>query len=326
MEQLIVALRAVAEPTRLRILAVLARGERTVSELTQILGQSQPRVSRHLKLLVDAGLLERHPEGAWVFYRSCDRGVTGELRRTVLALLPAEDAQHRGDLERLEAIRGRHAEEAASWFQRHAEQWDRLREMHVGEAEVEVAVRSALDGFEADLHVDLGTGTGRMLELLATQARAAVGIDFSREMLRVARTRLERAQFAHCQVRHGDIQRLPLADGCADLVTIHHVLHFLDEPAAALREAARLLRRDGRLIIVDFAPHHLESLRSEFAHRRLGFADAEMRQWLQGCGLAAIQVQHLRDRGRPDALTVSVWSAVQQRAHDTDTTPRLAVA
>ncbi len=314
MDALLPALRAAGEPTRLRILALLAQNELTVSELTRILGQSQPRVSRHLRLLTDARLLVRFQEGAWVFYRLAERGTGADLARALLRLLPESDVELGRDRERLDAIRQEHAQAASAYFSRMADRWDQVRSLYVPESEVEAAMLEAVDDGPIDDFMDLGTGTGRILQVFGQRFRHGLGIDSSREMLAVARARLEHAAMHHCQVRLGDIRQLNLPDGSMDVVTIHHVLHFLDDPAVAVREAGRMLRPNAVLLIVDFAPHSLEFLRSDHAHRRLGFGESEVAGWCESAGLVDITVRHLTaNRGRDTrSLTVSIWRAVQR--------------
>ncbi len=315
MEQLLAGLRAAAESTRLRILAVLSRTDLTVTELTQVLGQSQPRVSRHLKLLCDAGLLNRFQEGTWVFYRLADEGPGADLAQAVLARLPGEDTNLIRDLERLDAVRRTRAEAAAQYFKENAAHWDRIRSLYVPETEVERAMIKAIRDLEVNDLLDIGTGTGRILQVFADRVRRGLGIDLSREMLAVARANLEKRNLRHCHVRQGDIYNLTVPQGSMDVVTIHHVLHFLDDPAAAIREAARTLRPGGRLLIVDFAPHQLEFLRSEYAHRRLGFADDEVAGWCEAAGLEELRVAHLKAKGKKakDKLTVTLWTATQNK-------------
>ena len=305
MEAVLTGLRAAAEPTRLRLLALLAQGDLTVSEITHILGQSQPRVSRHLKLMCDAGLLDRFPEGAWVFYRLAGRGAGADLARALLALLPDDDASLALDRQRLDAVRATRGEKAAAYFSDNASRWDEIRSLHVDEGVVEAALVAALSGRPLRDLVDLGTGTGRVLELLGPKVESAIGIDLSREMLSVARANLDQAGLRHCMVRQGDITQLPLAPASADAVTIHQVLHYAAEPAAVVAEAARLLRPGGLLVAVDFAPHALEALRESHAHRRLGFADAEVAGWFAAAGLIPDGAHHLP--GKP--LTVVLWRA-----------------
>ncbi len=310
MDAVLAGLRAAAEPTRLRMLALLAEGELTVSELTQILGQSQPRVSRHLKLMVEAGLLDRFPEGAWAFYRLAGQGRAAGLARALLAQLPAEDARLAADRFRLDEVRAARAARAAAYFRDNATHWDEIRSLHVDEGEVEAALVAAVTGGRRgepaiDDLVDMGTGTGRVLELLGPHARRAVGIDLSCEMLAVARANLDRAGLAHCMVRQGDITQLPLPPASADAVTIHQVLHYAPDPARVVAEAARVLRPGGSLVVVDFAPHQLEALRDQHAHRRLGFAESEVAGWFAAAGLEAGPVRTLPGK----QLTVVLWQA-----------------
>ncbi|MBI4515065.1 MAG: metalloregulator ArsR/SmtB family transcription factor [Deltaproteobacteria bacterium] len=313
MDALLAGLKAAAEPTRLRLLALLARGELTVSELTRVLHQSQPRVSRHLKLLCDAGLLDRFPEGSWVFYRLAEEGESAYLTRTLLGLLPADDPKIARDLAQLDKVRHERSARAAAYFRDNAACWDRIRGLYVGEAAVERAMLEAAGSGELGELVDLGTGTGRVLEVFAARVRRGIGIDQSHEMLTIARAKLDARGITNCQVRSGSVYNAPLPSASADLVTIHHVLHFLDNPAAALKEAARLLRPGGRLLLVDFAPHNLEFLRTEHAHRRLGFADQQMTRWCKAAGLGGLSVRHLEAAGSHghDTLTVSLWTATR---------------
>lgn len=317
-EQLLAALRAVAEPSRLRLLFIISHGEFNVTELTQILGQSQPRVSRHLKLLADAGLIERHREGSWVLFRMADddqdeRDVASVLSRLIAGLLPPDDAVLARDLVRLETIRSDRAAVAADFFRANAGDWDRIRSLHVAEHLVEDEMRCVLGEDPVDNFLDVGTGTGRILELFGPLIRQGTGIDMSREMLAIARARLDAANLKHCQIRHGDIYHLPHATGSMDVVTIHQVLHFLDEPERALSEAARVLRPGGRLMVVDFAPHELEFLRETQAHRRLGIAQSQFSSWCDHVGLDLVATRILPPPGdNQQGLTVTIWLA---RAH-----------
>jgi ArsR family transcriptional regulator len=310
LDHLLAGLRAAAEPTRLRLLALCARAELTVSDLTQVLGQSQPRVSRHLKLLCDAGLLDRFREGAWAFYRLAQRGPGGDLARRLLDMIPADDPALALDLVRLESVKASRATVAAQYFGENAGSWDRIRAMHVDEAEVEAALLRAFENARIDDLLDIGTGTGRVLELMAPRIERGLGVDQSREMLGVARANLQRAGFNHCSVRQADLFQLPLPADSFDAVTIHQVLHYLDDPSVAVREAARVLRPGGQMVIVDFAPHQMEELRERHAHRRLGFRDSEVRGWMAAAGLSPGADQHLP--GQP--LTVALWRAVRPGA------------
>ena len=307
----VAALKAMAEPTRLRLLVLLAAGELSVKDLTGILGQSQPRISRHLKLLAEAGLVERAPEGSWVYFRLAEGGQGGTLARLVLEAVDRADPVLMRDRRRAEALREERERAAQAYFQAHAGEWDSIRALHVAEAEVEAAVAAALGPGPFGLLVDLGTGTGRMLELLRERYRRGVGIDLSPAMLAYARAKLERTDLRHAQVRQGDIYHLPLADQAADAAVMHQVLHFLSDPQRAVREAARVLAPGGRLLIVDFAPHELEYLREQYAHERLGLAGPQVEQWLADGGLQIIERRDLvPDGASPDAkLTVSVWVA-----------------
>ncbi len=311
-DALLTALRAAGEGTRLRILALLHQAELSVKDLTAILGQSQPRISRHLKLLADAGLIDRYPEGAWVFYRLTEADPGRRLAEELLSAADSDDAVLARDRERLGQIKEEHAEAARRYFAANADAWDTIRALHVAEDAVEAAVRDAIGERQFDSLLDLGTGTGRMLELLHPLYSRAVGIDASPSMLAVARANLDRAGIANVQVRLGDIYNLPLGRDSFDVVTVHQVLHFLDDPERALAEAARVLRPGGRLLIVDFAPHKLEFLREDYAHRRLGFARDQVAQWIGAPGLALDRVVDLPGSDA-DQLKVTLWLAHDQR-------------
>ena len=304
-DPLLDALRAAGEPTRLRLLALLREGELTVGEIAEVLSQSQPRVSRHLKLLADAGLIERLPEGSWVFYRLVHGAGAGRLLDALLELLPANEARLEGDRHRLGAIRARRTKQAADYFRATARRWDKLSALYIDEGEIERVLLDLLGRGEVDDLLDIGTGTGRVLALLGPKIARGVGIDNSSAMLAIARTKLVEAGLRNCHVRHGDMYDLPWPARSFDAVTIHHVLHFAERPAAMIAEAGRVLRPGGRLVVVDFAPHSLEALRQEHAHRRLGFADREVLDWLAEAGLVPGRVRHLRGK----ALTVSIWEA-----------------
>ncbi|HXG79741.1 MAG TPA: metalloregulator ArsR/SmtB family transcription factor [Methyloceanibacter sp.] len=305
--QALACLRAAGEATRLRILALLAHGELNVKDLTQILGQSQPRISRHLKLMADAGLIRRFREGSWVFFRLADQGAEATLAQAIVTSLDQSDLTLARDRARAKAVQKARAEAAQAYFKAHAGEWDKIRALHVAEKDVEAAMDGALGEGPFNLLVDLGTGTGRILELFAPRASRALGFDINHAMLAYARMKLERAGLTHAQVRHGDLYNVPLPDGAADAVVLHQVLHFLDDPAAAIAEAARLLAPGGKLLVVDFAPHELEFLRDQAAHRRLGFARDQLDRWLAKAGLKLERFRELKPDPSGGKLTVSLW-------------------
>jgi ArsR family transcriptional regulator len=312
-QQAVEMLRAAGEPTRLRILAILAAEELAVMELSQILDQSQPRVSRHLKLLTEAGLVERFPDGAWMFYRLAAHGPRRLLLDEVLNLVEPGDPIIARDAERLQRVRQERSEEASAYFARNAARWGELRSLYVSEADVEAAILDAAGPGPFHRLVDLGTGAGRMLTLLGPKAEAAIGLDLSQQMLNIARGHTAEAGLDRCELRHGDIFATRLPDGCADLVVVHQVLHYLSDPAAAVAEAARLVAPGGQLLVVDFAPHQLEFLRQAHQHRRLGFSDEEIARWTGGAGLKTqppIALPGVDGQG----LTVKIWTARREPA------------
>jgi len=308
--QAVEVLRAAGEPTRLRILALLAREELAVMELSQILDQSQPRVSRHLKLLTEAELVERFPDGAWMFYRLAATGSRRAMLDQALGEITPDDAVLARDAERLRTVEGERLQAANAYFARNAARWDELRSLYVSEAAVEAAIRAAAGPGPYRRLVDLGSGTGRMLTLLGPHAKAAIGLDLSQQMLNIARQHTAEAGLGQCELRHGDIFATRLDDACADLVVVHQVLHYLSDPAAAVAEAARLVTPGGRLLIADFAPHRLEFLREAHQHRRLGFSDAEITRWFETAGLTGDHAETLPSTDGK-GLTVKIWTAVK---------------
>jgi demethylmenaquinone methyltransferase/2-methoxy-6-polyprenyl-1,4-benzoquinol methylase/ArsR family transcriptional regulator len=309
---LLASLEAAGEATRLRILALLSEAELTVSELVAILGQSQPRVSRHLKLLAEAGLAARQREGAWAFFRLADDG--GDFARDLVGRLDPRDPALAADRARLEAVRETRRRQAAAYFAEQAADWDRIRALHASEERVEAALIALIGDRPFRWLLDLGTGTGRMLELLAPRAQRAVGVDQSAAMLALARDRVERAGLRNVQLRQGDIYAPPVERDGYDLVVIHQVLHFLDDPARALKEAARALSPSGRLVVVDFEAHAQEFLQADFAHRRLGFPLTEIEGFLGEAGLTPKRAARVEPASGEDGkLTVALWLAEDPR-------------
>jgi ArsR family transcriptional regulator len=301
---------ALADPTRLRVLALLGEMELSVGELAQLLSQSQPRVSRHVKILTDAGLVERRKEGSWVFLAIAPAAPAEALFSLIEQAAGQFDQQaFQTDRARLAAVRRDRAEAAERYFSVLAGQWDAIRSLHVAESEVEQAIARALGGDPLGRLVDIGTGTGRMIELFGIAADSAIGIDKSSEMLRLARAKLEAAAVP-ASLRQGDMYALPLADGSADCVLLHQVLHYAHAPAEAIAEAARLLASGGQLLIVDFAAHDREELRERAQHVRLGFADEAVLGWLDAAGLQGRVVEHLAG----GELTVTLWAGTKAAA------------
>ena len=307
LDELVGVLKAAGEGTRLRLLALLADGDHSVKDLTEILKQSQPRVSRHLKLLADAGLIERNAEGAWAYYGLAQEGDGAALAQWLIERVDDSDQERRRDIERQGAVRASQQARASEYFAKVAGSWDLLKTLHVPEEAVEAAVLAALDGRRVETLIDLGTGTGRMLEVLASSYKRGIGIDSSREMLAVARSRLATAGITHAQVRLGDIGDVDLAAGPADIIVIHQVMHYFDDPGRMLAQARRLLKPGGEMIIVDFAPHELEFLRSEHAHRRLGLSQSQMSGWAATAGLTVAAVREFPSQSNERGLTVCLW-------------------
>src|SRR4030081_95773 len=302
------ALKAAGEATRLRILALLAEAELTGSDLTDILRPPPPAISRHLRLLAEAGLVERFREGSWAFFRLGEHGGSAEFARELISRLDSGDAHIARDRERLAAGAAGRGAAAQAYFRAHAAEWDRIRKLHVTDEAVEAEIQAALAGAPFRSLLDLGTGTGRMLELFGPEIERGLGLDLSLDMLAMARARLDRAGLRHCSVRQGDIYDLALPRDSFDLIIIHQVLHFLDDSARAIHEAARVLRPGGRLLVVDFAPHDLEFLRDEHAHRRLGFPSDTVAQWMKAADLDVVLQRSLAPEPTSDGkIAVSLW-------------------
>jgi ArsR family transcriptional regulator len=300
--EILVGLSAAADPTRLRLLLLLAQAELTVTELTHILGQSQPRVSRHLKIMVDGGLLDRFRDGAYVFFRLALDGWNTKLAHELVNLLPHNDADIQKDQSRLKDIQADRTQWAADYFAQHAPQWNEVRSLSLDEAQVEEQLLKILPT-RINRLLDIGTGTGRMLQLLAPRAKQLIGVDSSPSMLDIARTTLNDTNITHASLHRADMYQLPWSGPIFDVVLFHQVLHFAEEPGQAIAQAKRVLAPNGYLVIADFAPHTQEKLRTEHGHRRLGFSDKEIAYWCSQAGLVLEKTEHLY----ADPLTVCLW-------------------
>ncbi len=309
-------LRALADPTRLRMMRLLAHMELAVGELAQVLGQSQPRVSRHIRILCDAGLAKRRKEGSWVFLNSAIgegrsdplAGAAGQLLAVAELADPDFAARCSDDRRHLAAIRAARETTAASYFARHAEQWDTLRALHSDDGAVEDALLNAIGADRLGSVLDVGTGTGRIAELIAASAQHVTAFDKSPEMLRVARARLQHLPGERVALAQGDFSALPFADAAFDTVLFHQVLHYAQEPEAVLAEAARVTRAGGRIAIADFAAHEHEDLRRLHAHARLGFGEAQMAALLNHAGFDPAPARALPG----SELTVMIWTGIRR--------------
>jgi ArsR family transcriptional regulator len=307
-EQLLNALKAAGEETRLRILALFRTGELTVTELVTVLRQSQPRISRHLRLLCEAGLLERHREGTWIFYRLAEGSTQAQMIKSVMEFIPYSDQALQRDQERLIEVKHNRDKKAELYFKENAANWDQIRSLYVPEKQVEDFLLKITADMKINDLLDVGTGTGRMLELFSQDTTSGVGIDLSRDMLAIARSHLEKKSINHMQVRQGDMYDLALSDQTMDLVIFHQVLHFADDPLAAIKETARILRTNGRVIIIDFLPHINEKLREVHAHRRLGFSQSEVQDWCAVTGLALKSTKIMKG----SELDIAIWVATKK--------------
>mgnify|MGYP002735244045 FL=1 len=324
------AIRALDDPTRLRILRLLASMELAVGEVAQVLGQSQPRVSRHIKILCDSGLAERRKEGAWVFLRSSisensDSPLAAAIAR-LLAVAEQEDTAFgrrcAEDRQHLDAIRSSRESHALDWFSRHAEEWDELRSLHIEDGPVEAALTEMLLGLAGDAGLgrmlDVGTGTGRIAELLAPHAAHVVAFDKSPDMLRIARARLQHLRAESVELVQGDFAQIPFAARSFDTVLFHQVLHYAQAPEAVLAGAARVTTPGGRIAIVDFAAHDREDLRQTHAHARLGFSDAQIEAMLRDAGFVPHETRALAGH----ELVVKLWTGTRREDSVAQLEPR----
>jgi len=303
--------KALADPTRLRIMRLLAAMELAVGELAQVLGQSQPRVSRHVGILCDAGLAERRREGSWVFLHA--HGATGQHTRLTPAVIdllekaeredPVFARQCMEDRRKLSAVRAAREDVAQAYFERHANDWDELRRLHSSDQQVEQALIAALADTPLGDLLDIGTGTGRIAELLADDAAKVVALDKSLEMLKLARAKLQQLRAGKVELVQGDFIDLPFGEAQFDTVLLHQVLHFAQHPEIVLQEAGRVTRLGGRIAIIDFAAHDREELRVRHAHARLGFSDRQIRKMLREAGYSCAAPVEL-DGGE---LVVRIW-------------------
>lgn len=313
MKTIIDILRAAGEDTRLRIIALLSHGELTAGELSSVLAQSQPRVSRHLKLLFEAGIIERRAEGSWVFVRLSYKEPAYSLIQNIIKSVNNEDFTLKRDLEKLHEIKQARQESAKAYFEKIAPEWESLRKLHQPEKAVEDAMLEMVKGQNFKLHLDLGSGMGSLLETFANISEKSEGIDTSRGMLNLARARFDEIGANNLSVRQGDILNLPYEPNTADFISIHQVLHYLDNPQAAINEAARVMKEGGVLLIADFAPHDFEELREKFGHLRLGFAEDEVKKWCEASGLKIEEIKSVKDENQKTGLIVNIYKAIKPK-------------
>jgi ubiquinone/menaquinone biosynthesis C-methylase UbiE len=306
MEHLLASLRAAAEPTRLRLLALAARGAFCVMEFTEILGQSQPRLSRHLKLLCDCGLLDRVREGANVWF-ALPTGDDGALARELVARLPTDDPILEADRRQAARVLAERARIASESFRQKGADWDEMRALDLPAQAVEDALLSLVPPGRDGRLLDIGTGTGRVLELLAPRVRQALGVDASKAMLALARARLSGLDFAHCAVRLADMYRLPLSDQSFDTVVLQMVLHHAEDPAGAVQEATRVLSRGGRLLVIDLGQHDRADVTGKLAHRWPGFSDEAVNEMFTAAGITSLDPVII-----PGPLPIRIWPAIRK--------------
>lgn len=307
--------KALADDSRLRIMLLLQLMELSVGELAAVLDQSQPRVSRHVRILAEAGLAERHKEGSWVFLRPAlprlDHGAArllDQFLRSESAVGPALAAQHAADRAQLDAIRAQREQRAADFFAQHAGQWDAIRSLHLPESDVEAALAELILGQPLGRLLDIGTGTGRMIELFSGSAQHCTALDRSPEMLRLARAKLQHIPSVKLDLVQGDFYALPFGDAGFHTILLHQVLHYAQNPQGVISEASRVAASGARLVIVDFAAHALEELRERDAHARLGFGDDQMAALMHNAGFDLTRTLGLSG----GTLTVKIWLGQRQ--------------
>lgn len=305
--------RALADPTRLRILRLLANMDLAVGEVAHVLGQSQPRVSRHVAILCASGLAERRREGSWIFLRltvspNSPDGLDAAIANLLDAAEGADEAfaaRCAEDRRHLAAIRSTRQKQAAEYFARHADDWGEIRAMLSPFKDLESLLQESLASAPVGRLLDIGTGTGRSAMALARQADHIVGLDRSPEMLRLARAELQDHPHDRWELVQGDFLALPFESDSFDTVLLHQVLHYASDPALPIAEAARVCRPGGRVVIVDLAAHEHEELRERHAHERLGFTDEQMLEWLTQNDLQPSKTETLPGNG----LTTRLWIA-----------------
>lgn len=306
MNRLSAIFKALGHDDRLRIFALVGQAELTISELVQILGLSQPRITQYIKSLEDVGLVQRIKEGSWVFVRQSRRNQEFKpLFKAISALIPELDPIIQSDRKRLAAVREKRSEQVAEFFESVAQSKSQLGDEYVVQSDIQRSLNDLVGDHRYDFMVDLGTGTGRMLKLFSERVGRGIGIDSNPTMLKVARHSLDGADLAHLTVRKGDIQAVPLQDGEADLVTLHQVLHFLDDPNEVLNETNRILRPGGHVIVVDFAAHNIDSFRTDYAHRRLGFSNEEVADDLHDAGFRLATTRTILSES--DSPDITIW-------------------
>jgi ArsR family transcriptional regulator len=272
-------------------LRLVEQSELTVADLCAVLQLPQSTVSRHLKLLADEGWVAARPEGTNRLYRLAAERIDPTARR-LWALLREQTAQSRAahhDDQRLAAILARRQTRSQAFFSSAAGQWDRLRREMFGERFDLIALAGLLEDSWAV--GDLGCGTGQVSETVAPFVHQVIAVDSSRAMLKAARQRL--AGLGNVDVRHGDLEQLPIADASLDAAAVCLVLHHVADPSAAIREAGRVLRPRGRLLVVDMLRHDREEYRQQMGHLWLGFEPAQIDAWLAAAGFEHARMQPL---------------------------------
>ncbi|HBA88778.1 MAG TPA: ArsR family transcriptional regulator [Geobacter sp.] len=297
-------LKALADPCRLRLVAVLLRAEFTVQELTQILAMGQSRISRHLKILTEAGVLSVKRQGTWSYYRVGDgndffRAIRPAVERE-LERLP----ERRDDLAAVALALEARRKRSLEFFDQHARSWDVLSRTLLPVPEYQERLLALVPS--VDTLLEIGVGTGALLPDLARRAHKVIGVDHSPAMLEEARRRVADDGNGAAELRLGEMTHLPLADGGAGCVVANMVLHHAADPQAVLAEIARVLKPQGTLVLADLARHEREWAREQLADQWLGFEVEELQGWLKGAGLDGIQVDRVAaGNGQEDVLLVT---------------------
>ena len=272
--------KAQADVTRIRLLNLLLHHELNVNEIVMVMGMGQPRISRHLKILTDCGLLKSRRDGLWVFYSASKDGRGGNFNEFYYKFI-AGDSELNSDYAAMKGVLEEGSRERTRFFDSIASNWDDIKQSIFGDLNISSEILERIK--QCDVAADLGCGTGELLPYMKQKAKRVIGVDKSPKMLEEAEHRLA-SNGRGIELRIGEIEHLPMRDGEADTAVINMVLHHLPSPDAGIHEAGRVLKSGGSLIIVDLEKHQNEEMRKNYEHRWLGFTRKNIERWLGAGG------------------------------------------